>query len=142
MLSSCRYDNEIRSSLLYVLDRCYLGDWFVLQQLSRNVNVYFFREFIKELRAEMKGSPKRHMRDKSFSISPDRSAAAQTAKELKRAASETPGADLKGAEADNNDGDGQNQEKKEKSQYLLRIEHEQRLMPHMRGRRGRGRVSR
>ena len=29
------YDDEIRSSTKYVLNRCYIGDWFVLYQLSR-----------------------------------------------------------------------------------------------------------
>ena len=36
----------------------YVGDWFVLHQLSKNVNTYFFREFVKELRIEMKERPK------------------------------------------------------------------------------------
>jgi len=32
-----------------VLDRCYLGDWFVLYQLSKNSNIYFFRYLLKHL---------------------------------------------------------------------------------------------
>eukprot|EP00091_Calanus_sinicus_P016105 TRINITY_DN3532_c0_g1_i1.p1 TRINITY_DN3532_c0_g1~~TRINITY_DN3532_c0_g1_i1.p1 ORF type:complete len:318 (+),score=54.51 TRINITY_DN3532_c0_g1_i1:138-1091(+) len=32
-----------------VLDRCHLGDWFVLYQLSKNSNTYFFRYLLKHL---------------------------------------------------------------------------------------------
>ena len=35
-----------------------LGDWFVLYQLCKNCNPYFFREFIKELARELKRKPK------------------------------------------------------------------------------------
>ena len=45
-------DPELRSALRYVLDQCYLGDWFLLLQLSRNTNLYFYRAFIKQLREE------------------------------------------------------------------------------------------
>ncbi len=51
-------DPELRASLKYVLSKCYIGDWFVLLQLQRNVNLYFFRAFVKELRKELKGRPK------------------------------------------------------------------------------------
>ena len=37
----------------------YVGDWFVMHQLSKNVSTYFFREFVKELKNEMKERPKR-----------------------------------------------------------------------------------
>lgn len=32
-----------------VLESCYLGDWFLLYQLSKNANAYFFRYFLKHL---------------------------------------------------------------------------------------------
>ena len=32
-----------------VLDHCYLGDWFVLYQLSKNSNTYFFRYLLSYL---------------------------------------------------------------------------------------------
>ena len=51
-------DPELRSSLRFVLEQCYLGDWFLLLQLSKNTNVYFFRAFIKQLRKELQGRPK------------------------------------------------------------------------------------
>lgn len=122
-----RYDPEIRSSLRYVLNRCYLGDWFVLQQLCRNVNIYFYREFIKELKQEMKGRPKKAMRDMNMTMT-------EEMKESRRAISaETR---MEGASEPNPEPEP---EAPKKSQYLLRIEHEQRLMPGMRGRRGRGR---
>ena len=35
-----------------------LGDWFVLYQLCKNCNPYFFREFIKELARDLKRKPK------------------------------------------------------------------------------------
>jgi len=31
------------------MTKCYLGDWFLLYQISKNVNMYFFRAFLKEL---------------------------------------------------------------------------------------------
>ena len=36
-----------------MLDQCYLGDWFLLIQLSKNTNLYFYRAFIKQLRNVM-----------------------------------------------------------------------------------------
>ena len=36
-----------------------IGDWFVLYQLCKNCNPYFFREFIRELAIEMKNRPKK-----------------------------------------------------------------------------------
>jgi hypothetical protein len=53
-----RYDTDIPRSLRFVLNQCYLGDWFVLLQLSKNVNHYFFREFVRELRNDLKEFPK------------------------------------------------------------------------------------
>jgi hypothetical protein len=54
-----KYDKTIKSSLEYILDKAQLGDWFVLYQLSKNVNPYFFREFIKELALDLRQKPKR-----------------------------------------------------------------------------------
>lgn len=53
-----KYDEDVKKSLQFVMRRCYLGDWFVLYQLSKNVNPYFLRAFVKELRSEMKIKPK------------------------------------------------------------------------------------
>ena len=44
-----------------------LGDWFVLYQLSKNCNPYFFREFIKELSRDLKAKPKKSRSDASSS---------------------------------------------------------------------------
>ena len=62
-----KYDDDIRKSLQYVNNKCYIGDWFVLYQarknsnkmysfnlmnifqLAKNCNPYFYREFIREL---------------------------------------------------------------------------------------------
>ena len=43
-------DKDERMSVKEVMRKCYISDWFVLFQLSKNVNMYFFREFIKELK--------------------------------------------------------------------------------------------
>ncbi len=51
-------DKEARKAINFVLNKLYLGDWFVLYQLSKNTNMYFFRGFIKELRYELKEHPK------------------------------------------------------------------------------------
>jgi len=53
-----KWDKDIRKCLHYVLAKCQLGDWFVLYQLCKNCNPYFFREFIKELARELKRKPK------------------------------------------------------------------------------------
>lgn len=50
-------DPDVRQAIKYVLDRGYAGDWFLLHQLSKNVNQYFFREFIKELRNDLRERP-------------------------------------------------------------------------------------
>ena len=36
------------------MSKCHVGDWFVLFQLSKNVNMYFFRAFVKELAKSLK----------------------------------------------------------------------------------------
>ncbi len=52
-------DREARKAISFVLKKLYIGDWFVLYQLSKNTNMYFFRAFIKELRYELKEFPKK-----------------------------------------------------------------------------------
>lgn len=54
-----RYDPDIKKCLEYILHKSQIGDWFVLYQLSKNTNRYFYREFIKELAQELKHRPKR-----------------------------------------------------------------------------------
>jgi len=44
---------------MFILSKSNLGDWFVLNQLGKNVNMYFFRAFVKELRNELREKPKR-----------------------------------------------------------------------------------
>ena len=49
-------------NLTYYIECCFcfqIGDWFVLYQLCKNCNPYFFREFIRELAIEMKSRPKK-----------------------------------------------------------------------------------
>jgi len=53
-----KYDDDIRRCLEYVLAKGQIGDWFVLYQLSKNCNPYFFREFIRELAKELSIRPK------------------------------------------------------------------------------------
>jgi len=54
-----KYDKDVQKCLTYVLSKAQLGDWFVLYQLSKNYNPYFYREFIKELAIELKQRPKK-----------------------------------------------------------------------------------
>jgi len=54
-----KYDKDIHKCLKYVLSKSQLGDWFVLLQLCKNCNPYFYREFIKELAIELKSRPKK-----------------------------------------------------------------------------------
>ena len=46
-------DKTTRKAIKAVMAKCYLGDWFVLIQISKNVNMYFFRAFMRELRHEL-----------------------------------------------------------------------------------------
>ena len=54
-----KYDEDIKKCLEYVLSKCQMGDWFVLYQLCKNSNPYFFREFIKELAKDLNRKPKK-----------------------------------------------------------------------------------
>ena len=54
-----KYDDDLPRSLEYILAKGQLGDWFVLYQLSKNCNQYFFREFIKELARDLREKPKK-----------------------------------------------------------------------------------
>jgi hypothetical protein len=43
-------DARVHDDLVrHALRNCKIGDWFVLHQLARNVNPYFFREFVERL---------------------------------------------------------------------------------------------
>jgi len=62
-----KYDDDIRKCLEYILSKGQVGDWFVLYQLCKNCNPYFFREFIRELAIELRHRPKRS-KSRSHSI--------------------------------------------------------------------------
>jgi len=47
-------DKKARNAIREIMSKCYIGDWFVLFQLSKNVNMYFFRAFVKELAKSLK----------------------------------------------------------------------------------------
>ena len=47
-------DKKTRKSIKTVMANCYIGDWFVLYQISKNVNMYFFRAFMTELQHDLK----------------------------------------------------------------------------------------
>ena len=59
-------DKGVRNAIKVVLGKCYLGDWFVLYQIGKNVNMYFFRAFIKELKIQIS------LRKKSSFIAKDK----------------------------------------------------------------------
>merc|ERR1712107_68815 len=62
-----KYDDDIRKCLEYILSKGQIGDWFVLYQLCKNCNPYFFREFIRELAIELRHRQKRS-KSRSHSI--------------------------------------------------------------------------
>ena len=64
-----KYDDEMPRALDYILAKGQLGDWFVLYQLSKNCNPYFFREFIKELSHDLRAKPKKSRSEASSSKS-------------------------------------------------------------------------
>ena len=49
---------HILQSIRYILDESYVGDWFVLYQLSKNVKSDFFRRFMKEFESQLRDNPK------------------------------------------------------------------------------------
>ena len=49
LLRSRCFSHSDLSTCRSVLSHCYLGDWFVLYQLSKNSNTYFFRYLLKQL---------------------------------------------------------------------------------------------
>ena len=65
-----KYDKSSHKCLKYLLTKCQLGDWFVLYQLSKNCNKYFYREFIKELALEFKRRPKKSKGKKENVVTP------------------------------------------------------------------------
>ena len=54
-----KYDKDIHKCLKYILSKSQLGDWFVLYQLTKNSNSFFYREFVKELAIDLKNKPKK-----------------------------------------------------------------------------------
>merc|ERR1712149_15234 len=54
-----KYDEDMPRSLDFILAKGQIGDWFVLYQLSKNCNPYFFREFVRELARELRVKPKK-----------------------------------------------------------------------------------
>jgi len=51
-----------------VLDHCYLGDWFVLYQLSKNSNTYFFRYLLRFLEKSFDSQGRTRIRGGSSAI--------------------------------------------------------------------------
>ena len=54
-----RKKKEIKKTIRTIMAQCYIGDWFVLHQLSKNVNGHFFRAFLEELNNRMATSKKK-----------------------------------------------------------------------------------
>ena len=51
-----RNKSKTRSTIKEVMMQCYLGDWFLLHQLSKNVNGHFFHAFLEELEKHLPAS--------------------------------------------------------------------------------------
>ena len=56
-----QFDGDLKNHLQSILDQGQIGDWFVLYQLSKNSNYYFYREFIRELSKDLKQKPKQSL---------------------------------------------------------------------------------
>ena len=56
-----QFDGDLKNHLQSILDQGQIGDWFVLYQLSKNSNYYFYREFIRELAKDLKQKPKQSL---------------------------------------------------------------------------------
>lgn len=107
-----------------------MGDWFVLVQLCRNVNVYFYREFIKGLANELRANPKlqgtiRHLvlTNSAFMTGARENAETRASISAENPAHPSP----------------EKEKEPERSKAFLRIEHEHKLRPHLQQGRGRGR---
>ena len=59
-------DKATRKAIKTVMAYCYIGDWFVLYQISKNVNMYFFRAFMRELQNEVKSKSGNKLQLKHF----------------------------------------------------------------------------
>ena len=53
-----RKKKEMKLTIHQIMEKCYIGDWFLLHQLSKNVNAHFFRAFLEELKHQI-SSPKK-----------------------------------------------------------------------------------
>ena len=73
-------DKMTRKAIKTVMANCYIGDWFVLYQISKNVNMYFFRAFMKELQYDLK--PKSRNFEKKTSL-PDYQSVAKVEEDTK-----------------------------------------------------------
>ena len=98
-------DPEVGNSIRYIMQEAYGGDWFVLHQLSKNVNKYFFREFLKELRRELEAKPKhshgRPTQTVSRKKSSDKKEEQVKMNHMPTASNHTPPTSLKVKNADN-----------------------------------------
>ena len=51
------HDREIIED---ILDRCYIGDWFVLHLLSKNTNIHIYKRIVKNLAIVMRERKSSH----------------------------------------------------------------------------------
>jgi hypothetical protein len=51
-------DPKLRRAMVFVHRHCQPGDWFVLCQLRKNMNPFFYHQFIRELAVDLWDSPK------------------------------------------------------------------------------------
>ena len=81
-----KYDKDIHKCLKYILSKSQLGDWFVLYQLSKNSETFFYREFVKELAIDLKKRPKKSKREaaKVESVPPTPSAPKRSSQEKRK----------------------------------------------------------
>jgi hypothetical protein len=127
-------DPELRQSLKYVLSKCYLGDWFLLLQLSKNVNRYFYRAFIKELKKELKGRPKMSRAYADTTLTEERLIYLRSAQMSRGVEASKKDEKSKHSESDQ---DGGGTMAQQHSREFIRLENEQRRM--IQGMGGRGR---
>jgi len=55
------YDEDLPKHLKKILEKSQIGDWFVIYQLSKNSNPYFFRDFIRSLSRNLEQKPKQSL---------------------------------------------------------------------------------
>ena len=96
---------------------CSIGDWFVLYQMSKNLNKRFFAEFLALLAMTVDPDPNIEPEEPEIHLSPE------DIEKIKTSSSSNESSKKKGDSDDEGDGDGDDDEEEEKKEsFLMKLE--------------------